>query len=293
MTGYTKLFSSIIHSTVWRAPNHVRLVWVTMMAMADKNGEVEASMPGLADAARVSLDECSAALGILAAPDIHSRSREHEGRRIRAIDGGWELLNHRKYRDKMSEADLREKNRVRMAKWRSEQSDGNAPCDDPCENVTDGNASHDIQTQKADADSKAETESTPTKRKPKKRAGPMPDGWEPNTAAADRATTVGLRLDAEAADFREWTASKGSAYVDWDAAFMSHLRRRAAFRDDRGLKGSPQAAQEDAALSRRRENQRAQERAQRKREAEEQESAATPQQAMAAIADVVNKIGGK
>ena len=53
MSGYTKLHSNIIHSTIWRAPNHVRLVWITMLALCDRDGVVEASVPGLADAARV------------------------------------------------------------------------------------------------------------------------------------------------------------------------------------------------------------------------------------------------
>jgi len=56
--GYTKLFSSIVHSTVWRESNHVRLVWVTLLALCDRDGRVEASVPGLADAARVTVPEC-------------------------------------------------------------------------------------------------------------------------------------------------------------------------------------------------------------------------------------------
>ena len=167
MTGYTKLFSSIIHSTVWRAPDHVRLVWVTMLAMANKHGEVEASMPGLADAARVSLAECTSALEILTAPDIHSRSKEHEGRRIRPIDGGWVLLNHGKYRAKMSAADLAEKNRARQAKWRAKRKGdsrpGNAAGNAPGVTVTECNANNDKQKQKAEAkaDSKADAEAPP------------------------------------------------------------------------------------------------------------------------------------
>lgn len=73
-----------------------------MLAKADKNGIVEASLPGLADAARVTMEECQRALEVLATPDPHSRTKEHEGRRIGECDGGWMVLNHGKYRDKLN-----------------------------------------------------------------------------------------------------------------------------------------------------------------------------------------------
>jgi hypothetical protein len=48
VTGYTKLFSSIVSSTLWREPAATKVVWITMLALADRHGEVEASIPGLA-----------------------------------------------------------------------------------------------------------------------------------------------------------------------------------------------------------------------------------------------------
>ena len=100
MSGYTPLFSSIIMSTIWREDDKTRLVWITMLALADQNGNVEASIPGLADAARVSIEECQTALKKLSSPDPFSRSQEAEGRRIVAIEGGWHLVNHAKYAKK-------------------------------------------------------------------------------------------------------------------------------------------------------------------------------------------------
>jgi hypothetical protein len=99
VAGFTKLFSSLIFSTVWREEMHVKVVWITMLAMANRNGEVLASVPGLADAARVTLEQCQDALKKLAAPDEWSRTKEHEGRRIIEVDGGWRLLNYPKYRE--------------------------------------------------------------------------------------------------------------------------------------------------------------------------------------------------
>jgi hypothetical protein len=108
MKPFTKLFSSITSSSIWRAPNEVRLVWITMLAMADKDGEVWASVGGLADLARVSRQECLSALHALLSPDEDSRTKEHDGRRLEEIDGGWRLLNYKKYRDLGRNEDRRE-----------------------------------------------------------------------------------------------------------------------------------------------------------------------------------------
>lgn len=119
MTGYTKLFGSIIASTIWREPNETRIVWITMLAMANKNGVVEASVPGLADMARVTVPQCQEAIKALESADEWSRTKEHEGRRIQAIDGGWAILNHAKYRAKMGADERREYFRVKKAESRA------------------------------------------------------------------------------------------------------------------------------------------------------------------------------
>jgi hypothetical protein len=119
MSGYTKLFSSIIGSTIWREDNDTRIVWITMLAMADKDGVVEASVPGLADFSRISVDGTRAALAKLMAPDPDSRSKEFDGRRVEEQDGGWRLLNHAKYRAKLSEIERREYKRAKQAEYRA------------------------------------------------------------------------------------------------------------------------------------------------------------------------------
>jgi hypothetical protein len=116
--GYTKLFSSIIASTVWRASDKTRIVFITCLALADRYGVVEASVPGLADLARVTLDECVGALDELQQPDSYSRSSESEGRRIEKVDGGWRLINHGKYREKMSKDERREYQRLYQRDYR-------------------------------------------------------------------------------------------------------------------------------------------------------------------------------
>lgn len=96
--SFVKLFGGILESTVWAEPHATRIVWVAMLAMADRNGRVWASVPGLANRARVTIEECEAALGRFKEPDRYSRTPDHEGRRITDIEGGWQLLNYAKYR---------------------------------------------------------------------------------------------------------------------------------------------------------------------------------------------------
>ena len=108
MSGFTKLFSQILDSTIWDEPWNVKGVWITMLAMADHQGRVMASIPGLARRATVSLQECETALQVFLSPDHYSQSSEFEGRRIEVIDGGWRLLNYLKYREMRDEEERRE-----------------------------------------------------------------------------------------------------------------------------------------------------------------------------------------
>ena len=108
---FTKLFSSITESTIWTENDPTRIIWITMLAMADRRGRVWASIPGLANRARASVDNVEAALSKFLSPDKYSRTTEHEGRRIEQIEGGWKLLNHEKYRAIRDEEAINESKR--------------------------------------------------------------------------------------------------------------------------------------------------------------------------------------
>lgn len=106
--GYTKLFNEILLSTVWQEPDHVRLVWIALLAMKDERHEVMSSVLGLSKMANVSFEDTQKAIKILLSPDKGSRSKEHDGCRIKEIDGGWYILNGEKYRKKLSVEHRRE-----------------------------------------------------------------------------------------------------------------------------------------------------------------------------------------
>jgi hypothetical protein len=99
--------------------------------MCDRNGIIEGAIPGIANAAVVTLEECRQAIAILLAPDPDSRTKEFEGRRLEEIDGGWRILNHQKHKDKLGFSS--EANRVRVAKCRARKA---------AKDVTPGNASN-------------------------------------------------------------------------------------------------------------------------------------------------------
>lgn len=98
--GWTKLFASIVTSSVWMEDDKVVRVWVAMMALCDIEGVVEGSVPGFANLARVTVSEMEHAVEVLSTPDRHSRTPDNEGRRIEIIPGGWRVLNYPIYRDR-------------------------------------------------------------------------------------------------------------------------------------------------------------------------------------------------
>ena len=120
-TGFTKLFSSITDSTIWCESTSVRIVWITMLAMADRDGNIAASIPGLATRARVTVPECEEALTKFLSPDKYSRTPDHEGRRIEVIHGGWRLLNYNYYRNLQDRETVLERKR----RWWNENKGAN------------------------------------------------------------------------------------------------------------------------------------------------------------------------
>ena len=228
MSGYTKLFSSIVTSTVWREPDHVRIVWVTMLALSDRWGVVEASVPGLADMARVSISQCQKALRVLSSPDKHSRTQENDGRRIREIDGGWELLNHGKYRDKMSVDERRAYNAMKQRESRAKRAVSLT--------VNDKSATS--------AHTEAEADPDTEKIKPSRasRSTEVPDGFEDFWERYPRKTskTVAIRAwsklqpDAELREkmftalevhkkSRQWSKD-GGEYIPYPASWINQKR---------------------------------------------------------------------
>lgn len=221
MSGYTKLFESILESTVWLTAQPTRLVWITMLAMSDAGGVVEAAVPGLARRAGVSVEEAEEALRCFLSPDPHSRTKDHEGRRIVEVDGGWRLLNHGKYREKMSSADMRAKAAERSRRYRERHAERNVAS--RCVTPRDAKSRESLH-------SEAEAEAESEKRESERRASaptPTPPEWE----RAERPLTETIKLRFEV----RFTAARGNPPA-WTPKAVAHVGVIAAWlgsREDR------------------------------------------------------------
>jgi len=229
---FTKLFSSITESTVWCEPHATVRVWIAMLAKADHAGRVFASIPGLANLARVGIEECDAAIITFLSPDKYSRTPDFEGRRIEPVDGGWRLLNYAKYRAIRDEESVKESKRRYINQRRAEER---AAADAASQGVeksrTESNA---VGRGRGNAEGEEEAERSKAKAKAgaadAKRAHRLPDGWEPSES--DIAFAEGERVNwrREAASFRDYWHSKAgrdATKTDWSATWRNWVRRAA------------------------------------------------------------------
>ena len=120
---YVKLFSDLLASSIWCEDNETRLVWITLLVMADEDGVVRARAPGIAGMANVPRDAVDKALGKFLDPDPDSRTEDHEGRRIKAIDEGFLVLNYAKYRAIARNIDRRSAGKARQQTYRERAKD--------------------------------------------------------------------------------------------------------------------------------------------------------------------------
>jgi hypothetical protein len=132
-----------------------------MLAMADRVGRVWASLPGLANRARVPLEDAKAAIDTFLAPDPYSRTPDFEGRRIEPIDGGWRLLNHEKYRQIRDEEVTKEAKRNYINERRARER---AAAVDAVEQSRTQSNFVGQGRDNAEADTEAEAKETKTKR---------------------------------------------------------------------------------------------------------------------------------
>jgi hypothetical protein len=122
--SFTKLFNTLVTSTIWQADDQTRIVWITMLALADREGNVWASVPGLANQANVPVAATERALAILKSPDKYSRTKAHEGRRIVEIEGGWHIHTYKAHREMMNAEERRQYKTAKQREYRERSSNG-------------------------------------------------------------------------------------------------------------------------------------------------------------------------
>jgi hypothetical protein len=125
---FAKLVCSILSSSVWKETSDIRVVWITLLAMADKTGYVGASIDGIAHQARVSEEIAEEAMRRFQMPDPKSRSPEHEGRRVVQVKRGWKLLNYEDIRNEWQTEERKEQKRRWWREHRSSMSSSKSSC---------------------------------------------------------------------------------------------------------------------------------------------------------------------
>ncbi len=288
MAGFVKLYQTILDSSIWQAEDHVRLVWLTMLAMADQFGVVTASVGGLAHRARVSRDATLAALDVLSSPDSDSKDPSNDGRRIATLEdgGGWVVLNHQKYRELRTPKQVADAKRV--ADWREKQKQKPVTCN----KRTSGNDT------KADPEAKAESLPSVEKAPPAPRAKRRfvtreeLERFAPQPAEVEAIRRIGRDPAKLVATWRDHHLSKGSQLVDLDASLRTWISREPGF--SREPAGKPR--QPPGLAEHRRFGGRGDEGASSRPEREEWRPRAVggvaPAEALDLISQTLSKIGG-
>jgi len=123
--SYSKLFSSLVHSSLWTEQDHVRILFITLLAIADREGYCYGSRRGLERLAMIDPDHIDDRdpWSALMSPDPDSsdllRNPENEGRRIEEVPGGFRIINFVYYRSLRNEDDRREQNREAQRRHRA------------------------------------------------------------------------------------------------------------------------------------------------------------------------------
>jgi hypothetical protein len=237
MTGYTKLFGSIVHSTIWREATPTRIVWITLLALKDGRGDVHASVPGLADAARVTRSECEEALDRLCAPDPDSSNREEEGRRIIPIEGGWFVVSHQKYSRMLSVEERRERDAARKRVQRQSATVRDVT------DVAESLPSRSILDPDPELTPVAPVGAVAKKPRKRNQKGPLPIDWAPTKNHIAYAIENGLDINAEVKAFRLW--ADGQERDNWNGTFSTRLSNSVAY--GRGTKATPGKVRERSA----------------------------------------------
>ena len=116
---FVKLFREILMSSIWDEDADTRLLWITMLVLADQDGYVRGTPSAIARTARLNVDAAQKALDVLAAPDPQSRTPDNDGRRIEPAPGGWMVLNYQAYREARSAEERRTYMRNYMRDYRA------------------------------------------------------------------------------------------------------------------------------------------------------------------------------
>ena len=109
----------VVDSSLWQEPDVVIKVYLTLIALKDEDHVYRGTAFALGDRAKKSELEVLEALRVLSSPDRRRiEPQEFDGRRIKAVEDGWLVLNGPKYRDMVQKEMQRARNRRAQKAYR-------------------------------------------------------------------------------------------------------------------------------------------------------------------------------
>lgn len=223
--GYTPVFATVFDGSLCgKWPDTA--VWLTMLALCDKRGNVDMSYYAIVGRTGWPIDLLRQGITALMQPDSESRSPAEDGRRLVPLDPsrgwGWHVVNHAVYREK---ARLQAKDAARTAsgadaeRKRAEREVSpevpRTPPELPGVPLSDSNANTDSNEEKK----------TRSKTRSSARSTEFPEGFELDAALRDQALGRFPDCDVETAfaQFRARHQAKGTKFVNWRQAWTSWI----------------------------------------------------------------------
>ena len=126
ISTWAPLWSPIVDSSLWEENGDVVKVFMTMLATKDSRHVCELDAYRIANRCHFrtpngAVDELRVLdiLKLLASPDRRRQAKQdHEGRRIKAVEGGWLIINGEKYKRMVQAEMTKQRNRRSQANYR-------------------------------------------------------------------------------------------------------------------------------------------------------------------------------
>lgn len=125
-SGYTKIYGrKLLTSSIWREDTETKIIWITLLAMANEDGIVDCWIPGVSAMSGIDMNKTEEVLTRLTEPDKYSRTTANEGRRIEYTDVNGtnciRILNHELYRGFQSKKQAKDAERQRKRRERDKR----------------------------------------------------------------------------------------------------------------------------------------------------------------------------
>jgi len=102
MAGYTPLYDHMLDGTLFGKWPHTG-IWACLLSRVSREGTIDEVPELLAAKIGVDVETLMRCINDFMQPDPHSRTPDHDGRRLALIDPsrpwGWVVLNHSKYKE--------------------------------------------------------------------------------------------------------------------------------------------------------------------------------------------------